>query len=661
MKAAYFKSMTDEHTFIQTSSLLERRVVVPAFLALLAVLSYANSFPGAFIQDDIFIVKNNPLVQSLDFYRIFTTDYWLSVAENSGLYRPLTILSLALNRMITGPTPWGFHLVNVILHAGVTLLLWMTLLRCGAPPLSAAIAGLLFAVHPIHTEVVNEAVGRSELLVAIFALLAIYFSRVDSCRNYVLAWSCFFLALLSKEHAIAVLVLIPLFDVWVEGYSVLRRRLSFYLGMLLLVGGWFLLRIYGVDQSGPRVPYSMSAVPLAYLPWGERVLTAFQYQWVYLGKLIYPLKLHAVYSLGDLPPIVRSLWSLRGGMIACLTLGLFSCIAVGARRRQWWALTAAAYVLSFVPTSNIPVPIGVIMAERLAYFPSLWFCATMGWFFSRLFSQSLPWRRVASVTVSAYLIFLATLVGLRNRDFASEIDLWQREVLTNDADFLAWHSYGQSLYNGHRYKESEAAYREMLRLEPEFIGGLRSYFTFLFERRRYPEAISVAQRCVDLSTEQNDVTGAAYDLVNLSTVYLEQRNFSQALSYLEAVDPHFFQQKEIYYSFLGKAYQGVGNHLAAIAAFEKIGSYDLDLNIPLHIAISLFNLGRMEEAQNKLHEAIRLNERAEAWNLLGTIAAQMQNYDEAIEDFGRAVTLEPGKDHYKKNLNKARLLRENAR
>ena len=80
------------------------RFAIPLFLCLVVSLVYANSFPGAFIFDDIHIVQNNALVKNLDLATIFRSDYWHGI-DNTGLYRPLTILSLAVNRLVLGESP----------------------------------------------------------------------------------------------------------------------------------------------------------------------------------------------------------------------------------------------------------------------------------------------------------------------------------------------------------------------------------------------------------------------------------------------------------------------------------------------------------------------------------------------------------------------------
>lgn len=626
---------------------------VPLALLTLTLLVYANSFPSTFIQDDIHIVVNNPLVKSFDLMRIFTSDYWYGI-ENSGLYRPLTIFSLALNRLLLGTQPWGFHLINVLLHGGVTILLWLTLPRWGAPRGAALVAAVLFALHPLHTEVINIVVGRSELLAAFFLLLALYFAASKGRGRHVLVGATFALALLSKEHAIVLLALLPLFDAHrARSLTVWRQRWPLYLGMLAVVALWLLVRLYGVQHVGPRAFYSSTAVPLAYLPWGARVLTALQYQWVYLLKLFAPLQMHAVYSLPDLPPILTSLWSPRAFLVVIATLLSAGLTFFSWRCGAWWTLPLLAYAISFAPTANILIPIGVTMAERLAYFPSLWFCALMGWCGAWLLQAPSRWRYPLLGGMVCYVLFLAITTGIRNRDFVSEIALWQREITVNSEDYLGWQSYAESLNASGRDEEADLAYQRLLRMQPEFPGALRSYFVFLFGHGRYQEAIVQAEASLRQARAQGDRTGASYDLTNLATVYLELRDYPRALTCLKEPEVSAFEQRDIYLGLLGRAYQGVGDHARAVEAFTGIKSYEMDLYLPLYFANSLFNLGRLEEAQLQLRESIRLNESPEAWNLLGTILAQQENYREAVNAFSRAVALAPGQQHYRLNLEKA--------
>ena len=151
-------------------------LLLPAAVALLAALP--SLFPG-FIHDDHRLIEQNRLVQETGrLPEILARGYWtVDDREVPNLYRPVTILSFALNRLATGPDAFGFRVVDLLLHVLVTVLVYAVARRVipdEAVASSAAMAAaLLFATHPVHTEALGLVVGRSELLMALFTLWAL--------------------------------------------------------------------------------------------------------------------------------------------------------------------------------------------------------------------------------------------------------------------------------------------------------------------------------------------------------------------------------------------------------------------------------------------------------------------------------------------------------
>ena len=97
----------------------------PLLVALAAVLVHGRAFENGFALDDIRLVESNPAIDSLArIPHLFLEPYWNTPGEHYGLYRPLTVVSLAIDRAVFGPAPFGFHLVNVLLHAGVLFAVW---------------------------------------------------------------------------------------------------------------------------------------------------------------------------------------------------------------------------------------------------------------------------------------------------------------------------------------------------------------------------------------------------------------------------------------------------------------------------------------------------------------------------------------------------------
>ncbi|MCI0407552.1 MAG: hypothetical protein L0191_03135, partial [Acidobacteria bacterium] len=189
------------------------------FLAI-SILLFGNTLGNGFVHDDKPLVVENRLIRdSHGLTRIFASGYWTTRDQSvPELYRPLTIFSFALNRFALGASPFGFHLVNVLLNGWVCWLVFLLAQAMGARGWVAWAAGLLFAVHPVHVEAVAPVVGRSELLAAGLGLSALLLhcrARANpamAVRRFAGAALCYFAAILSKESAIVIPLLAGLTD-----------------------------------------------------------------------------------------------------------------------------------------------------------------------------------------------------------------------------------------------------------------------------------------------------------------------------------------------------------------------------------------------------------------------------------------------------------------
>ena len=116
----------------------------------------------------------NKNVLNLEWTAIWSSNYWSSdrAPAVDVLYRPLTVWSFLANQALSPSNPMPFHGVNILLHALVTVLGTALTWRLSGSRAVAVITGILFAVHPIHTEAVANVVGRAELLAAAFSIAA---------------------------------------------------------------------------------------------------------------------------------------------------------------------------------------------------------------------------------------------------------------------------------------------------------------------------------------------------------------------------------------------------------------------------------------------------------------------------------------------------------
>ena len=297
---------------------MRARLWIVAVFTLSAVL-YVNTLPNEFVQDDLKLISENTLIRSAaNIPTFFVLDYWQPTLH-SGLYRPLVTSSYALNYALTGVNPSSYHLVNILLHAVVSILVLLLVRRATGRPRVAVASGLLFAALAIHTEAVTGVVGRAELLSAAFVLgsLLAYIRCTEaeggSMARYVQSLLLFAGALLSKENGITLIGLIVLYDLALRSpkdaplgaqlAALWRSRRASYAGYIGVALVYLAIRAWVLSASGSPTPRSPLDNPLIELGVGHRILTALWVLGRYLGLMIFPSRLSHDYSLGSLPRI----------------------------------------------------------------------------------------------------------------------------------------------------------------------------------------------------------------------------------------------------------------------------------------------------------------------------------------------------------------------
>lgn len=320
-----------------------------------AVLLYLPSLRYGFVQDDRAIIVSNPAAHSVvAALRAFDDPYWPR-ESGAGLYRPLTILTYAMDWILSDGRPSWFHFMNALWHGLATVLLALVLARW-LPPLAAAGAALVFAWHPVHVEAVASLVGRAELLAACGILAAVLAAR----RGWwTAALLCATLAMFSKEHGVIAGVVI-LLDKWLQGTDGRRYPAGLWIGLILATAGYFVVwALIGI--AGMSAP---AAVFFGRDTWG-RLAIALPAVLRAAILLVWPVSLSSDYSPQVIPAYT--------GVSLAAVLGFLIVLAVPAlvlacrRRAPAISFTAAVAALSFLPTSNLLFAGGIVLAERNLY------------------------------------------------------------------------------------------------------------------------------------------------------------------------------------------------------------------------------------------------------------------------------------------------------
>jgi len=422
------------------NALLRRSWVL---VALAAILPFAQTLPNPPVLDDGWAVVENPLVQGglRNAGRIFTSPYnYGGPGTTGGLFRPVTTLTFAANYAVHGRAPGGYHLVNLLLHLAASLLvlsLARRLAEAAMPdraPWVALLAGLLFAVHPAHVEAIAPIVGRKELLSAAFALgsLLVALSGRGAARSMGrLAGSVALLALgiLSSEGVAVTPLLYGIVAVALPGAAGIEGRpglrdaqgRSAILRVVAVSGALTLALLpYLILRGMPRgVP--LEAQWLAGVPRSTVTFTTSRILAEYLRVFAFPSFLGTDFAYAARVQLIR-----EPGLDLLLSTAAWLPVVVGAiycLRR--FPLPSAGLLWSFV--ALLPVlhlfPIGVLMAERLTYMPSVGFCIAAAAMVGSI--------RRSPVVVAAVFVLVA-LLGIRSAgraaDWRSDLALWESEL-----------------------------------------------------------------------------------------------------------------------------------------------------------------------------------------------------------------------------------------
>ena len=343
-------------------------VLVPALLALLA---YTNALANGYAIDDEPILANNPVVHGLGNLRqVLLGSYWPNAHS---LYRPVTLLSMALQWAVHGNAPAAFHAVNLLLHAAATALLAVMLLRLRATPWAAGVGAAFFAVHPLHVEAVANVIGRAEILAAIFYLGAcvVYLgaARLTVPRTAAIAGLAL-LAMASKESAVTIPGAILLIDALRSRgqrtglLALLRRNLGIVVVLLATAAAYLLVRraVLGDVLSNTAAPN------LAGLSTAGRLAMAVRLWPEYLRLLLWPADLSAEWGPSTLNVPA---WSDPSAWLSLLLVAALAGVAVWAWNRERWVSAAVLWLAGTVfPVSQVAFAIGVVLAERTLYLPS---------------------------------------------------------------------------------------------------------------------------------------------------------------------------------------------------------------------------------------------------------------------------------------------------
>lgn len=610
-------------------------------ISLLLLLSivftvYSNTVQNSFHFDDYHSIVNNPYIRHPEnIPSFFTSPDMFSVDRNARMWRPLLLLTYTLNYRLGGYDVFGYHLVNITLHALNVILLYLILFHLmpgqkvdGFYRWLPFLPALVFGVHAINTQAVNYISSRSVLLVTLFYLLAFYGYIKGTRKGYLLSILAYILALLSKEIGFTLPLVLIIYDLLIER----RLRLIRYIPFLGVAGWYLFLR---------KILFGVPVVEVSYrtIVKGEgmarsiytNILTQIKALVFYMGKLILPVNLNVDHYF----PVVLSPAepSFIGSLMVVVSLFV---VALWIRRNNpiisfgiLWFFTA------FLP--EIILPLNMVINEHRTYLPGIGFSMVVAGLgllvVERYEYNELP--KYLSISLCALLTgfmgFNAFNTYQRNFVWKDEYSLWRDTLEKNPLSFHANLEMGKYYLEKGNYKRATIFGKKLMALAPyhpstqhllgliyvktgEIKKGIQFLKRAIALRPSAPNAyVDLAFVYMDLG-EENSAIAVFNKVVNINP-YDDKAHYNLGYLYmkrgdLQRAEEHLLKSIRINPSNYSAFYNLGGIYLIKGRLKRAETSFRRALSLNKKDPALLFNLGLVYEKMGKKEEAERFFKRA---------------------------------------------------
>jgi protein O-mannosyl-transferase len=603
------------------SSLLPGAAII--FVATLAM--YAPALHGGFLWDDDVYISQNAALHDLDGLKRIWVD-----TSTTPQYYPLTFTTYWLEYRLWGLDTFGYHVVNVLLHATSAILVWRILLLLGVP--GAWLAGAIFALHPIQVESVAWMTERKNTLSGVFYLLSamIYLryamdSAARAARRLLLPLLSVALvvcALLSKSVTASLPVALLIVLWWKKGR--LERRHWLPLGLMLAAGAakGVLTAILEVKQVGAHGAEWSMGIP-------EHLVLAGRIFWFYLGKLAWPASLSFSYERWTVDASSWLWWAFPAATIALVG------VTWAWRRRMGRGPLAAVlfYGVTLSPALGFlnvyPMRYSYV-ADHFAYlailgpvvvFAALAASVTAGWSFTPLARVARVAPVVARCGAALLLAVLAVLSWRQAHAYRDFETVWRDAIAESPRSWLAHFDLGKLLLDTGRTDQGLEHLRRTIELKPDNVDAYNDIGSELLRQGRTAEALSFYEKALRYEPDSamtrynlGAALGAAGDLPRAEVALRDAIRFSGQIV---------------------KRYR-VGISPLPWMAYQSLGAL-------------LLNEGREDEARDAFQHAVEANPAAaESWVALGTCLTHAGRWPEAIDVYRRGIERIPrfGPLHY---------------
>lgn len=623
-----------------------RPPVIAASLALLCMVTYwpVRNFDFVNLDDDLYVYENPHIRDGLTPQSVgwaFAADL-LFETDNADYWAPMTVLSRLLDVSLFGLWPGGHHLMNVLLHALNTALLFLVLWRLTQARWRSAFVAALFAIHPIHVESVAWVTERKDVLAAFFWMLTLH-AYVSFCRSpkpsrYALVLVTFALGLMAKPILVTLPAVLLLLDAWpLERVAVQRlkeARERRRLGRLVLEKvPLLILSLASAGVTMVAAGRGGSVRSLETISVTARICSTAIGYFLYLGKLAWPADLAVYYPLSNAGVSLVGLTA----AIALLTV----TVLVGWR---FFRLPYAAVGWFWFLGVLVPV-IGIVqvgeqsMADRFAYLPAIGLYIGVVWTLDHLAGRPNASALKPSLTAlgSACLVALFVRTTQQVRVWQTSETLFRHAVSVTENNYLAHMNLGVELAQQGRYEEAIAQHRKAVAAHSTYALAHLNLGMALRALDQTAEAIGCYRQALAI----NPVLVSA--LLNLGAALAEKGEPDEAKAHF-AEASRLAPMNPMPHVRLAFLYLDTGERQKARAAVSQA----LEKPLPTaaaatNLGVALLRLGETSGAVTVLTQAVNLQPSlVQAQVALGDALRATGEREQATGHYRNALRINPG-------------------
>ncbi|NOS67149.1 MAG: tetratricopeptide repeat protein [Candidatus Peribacteraceae bacterium] len=607
--------------------------IIALFFALSALVYGKAVWQSEFVRwDDGMLVYENPAIREISpatIKHIFST-------YDPELYIPVTFFSYQIDYQIGGIHPFQYHLTNFLFHTFNALLVaWFVMLifvrgQKARSLFLGIFCGLLFLLHPLHTEGVMWVSGRKDLLSTFFLLLTLIYWvrwRENPVRRwYLMAIGFFALALMSKVMAITLPVILLLID-WQQGRlreTPLRVRQIF----TEKIPFFALSIIFGLIGIGGKTKTVASSSTL------EKILMAGKSSVFYLRKILWPDNFSLLYPYHK--DVVLTSPDFYIPIIVWVVI-LIIIVLLWRRTRDvafgvaLYAVTVAPTFLNFTKGGDLDV---YFASDRYAYFPSIGVFIAVVALISLIAKQRIP-KQIAIGIGACVIIALGVRSYVQSQVWRTTYTLLTNVLVHYPESHVAHNNIANAWRLEGRLDDAIGEFEKALAIRPhaKIYANLGAVYR---KQGKIPEALEVYRKGIELNPHSREI------YMGRSLVWIAQKNYVAAeQDLLRALqeDPTYLEA----HINLGATYAYQGNMQKAIEQYRiAINLNPFYPDVRFNLGVALQSTGDIEGAMAQYERAVHLAPRSIAARInYGILLYKTGDADGAREQFEEILTIDP--------------------